>query len=388
MRKYDIILFENYHLASHHKYDVVLIARLLKYSGYKVAILDIYGEENVDEIEGIPIEHLQSIGTIPNDKWNKAPKNKIHSLYATIRFLWQQYLYMRKVVKKVQDRADMFYCGSYHLLMPSAFMKLHKPCFYWGLRSHRMSCFGKHFRRNPLLAFRMLYLKNRFIKNPYQKLFVSNEIIKNEFIQLGINENRLVIREERCIEETSNCNKEKLDSKCTFLTIGMLRPDKQIDKTISAYQKAQIENSRLLLVGRSSSPQYEDIISKSSANNNKIDRVNKFLEYDDFNSYIACAHYVVFADRKQASSVTNGTMLEALINHRPIIAPNYDPYAYYIKKYNIGILYEPDDKESFKEAFIKAEKVGCESFFPSINAFLHTISFEKVSKDLSEALKR
>ena len=43
--KYDFILFENYHQATNHKYDVFLIAKLLKSKGLKVAVLDIYHED-------------------------------------------------------------------------------------------------------------------------------------------------------------------------------------------------------------------------------------------------------------------------------------------------------------------------------------------------------
>ncbi len=383
---FDIILFENNHLAFHHKYDVILIAKLLKHAGSKVAIFDIYKEDNVDEIEGIPVIHLSQIGVIPNDRWNKKPKNKVHSFLSIIRFLYQQHCYFKKVLKEITPLADCFYFGSYHEYMSSQLLKIKKTCYTWGLRSSRMSCFWQHFKKNPLLAFRMLYLRNKFKQNAYQKLFVSNNIIRKEFINLGIPENRLIIREERCIENIFETQEDKLNPQCTFLTIGMLRPNKQVDKTIGAFKNPLLVNARLLLIGKAD-PQYDVFIKKSIDNDKRIIRVSEFLNYDKFNSYIAQSHFVVFADKQQASSVTNGTMLEALINYRPIIAPNYDPYAYYIKKYKIGLLYNPEDIKSYQDAMILATKIGCNLFFPAIREYLKTIQFDKVSNDLYNVMK-
>ena len=115
--KYDFILFENYHHASNHKYDMFLIAKLLKSKGLKVAVLDIYHEDREHEHDGIPVIHLQKEKVIPDDKWQKAPVNKLFSLLCLVRFLWQQHFYMKDVLSEVEPLADRFYCGSYHIGM-------------------------------------------------------------------------------------------------------------------------------------------------------------------------------------------------------------------------------------------------------------------------------
>ena len=63
--KYDFILFENYHQAQNHKIDLVLIARMLQSQGMKVAILNIYGEDNSGEVDGIEIINLPFKATPP-----------------------------------------------------------------------------------------------------------------------------------------------------------------------------------------------------------------------------------------------------------------------------------------------------------------------------------
>lgn len=384
-RHFDFIVFENYHQASHHKIDMVLIAKMLQHEGKSVAILNIYNEDNTEDIDGILVINLPWKKRIPNDIYQKNPKNKIHSLLCYCRFLWQQHWYMKDVVKFIEPMAHQFYCGSYHLGMSSQLFKMKKPCYYWGLRSSRMTGFWNKFRRDPIKAIRMLMLREAFKKNPAQKLFVSNQIIKNEFVALGIPQNRMAIREERCIEYINDTNADRLDKNISFLVIGQLRIEKHVELTINAFKKANIKNSFLKLIGKSRG-NYEEQIQNAANGYDNIVRKNVFLSYSDFIDNFKQSHFVLFADEEGESCITNGTMLEALINYRPIICPNYNPYRYYIEKYKIGILYTPSDVDSYAEAIKTAEKLGIEYFIPAINNFLETITFERVAKSLNNAI--
>lgn len=365
---------------------MVLIARMLQSQGLRVAILDVYGEDNTDTIEGIEVLHLPFKMTIPNDKWKLAPKNKIHSLFCTLRFLWQQHWYIKKCVKYIEPWADNFYCGSHYLLMSTELLKMQKKCFFWGLRSNRMTGFWYKLKSNPIEAIQMLRLKNAFMNNKNCNLFVSNEIIKEEFNTLGIPKERLIIREERCIESVRTSNTDDMDINPSFLVIGQLREEKQLPLTIEAFKKACISNSTLYLVGRSRG-KYETAIESSIEGMKNIIRENRFLEYNDFNSYFSNCHFVLFADVQGESCITNGTMMEALINHRPIICPNYNPYSYYINKYHIGLAYKPNDVVSYANTLQEAIALGTEYFADNINKFLETLTFEHVSKKLLSDLQ-
>lgn len=384
---YDFILFENFHSAFHHKYDVLLIARLLKSKGLKIAVLNIYGEDNPKDFPGIDFIELPFKDCPPNDKaWLEYKGSVFFRLFYVIRFLFQQRRYMRKVRSFVSDKANSFYLGSYHLLMPTTFMNLKKNCYYWGLRSYRMTGFFTLFLKNPFLAFRMIYLKNSFLKNDSQSLFVSNEIIKNEFLQIGIPENRLIIREERCIENIKLFNPNSKDSYFSLLVIGGLRRQKHIEKTIAAFKRANLQNSVLRLVGENNDTIYENIILKEIERCNNIERINKHLQYDVFNRYIENSHFTLFADEKAASTVTNGTMMESIINYTPIIAPDYDPYSYYVKKYGIGLTYQPDNIENYAFTIKKAQELGYNSFIDNITKFQKSIEFGNVASQLYDSL--
>lgn len=382
MAKFDFLLFENYHQAQNHKFDLLLIARLLQNAGLNIAIVDIYHEDNVDEMEGVPVVHLHYHHPIPNDKWQLHPKNKFLSMLCTFRFLWQQRRYMQHVWKEIEPLADRFYCGSYHLMMPMTFFKSKKPCYYWGLRSSRMTDFWKHFKRNPIIGIRMLRLKQAFMRNPSQCLFVSNEIIKKEFENLGVDDKRLVIREERCTDGTEEPHYETLSRNFSILTIGMLRPEKRIDYTVKEFLSASIEKSWTYTLAGKSQGRYEEVINNATRRHDNVRRINEYMDYERFYELIRESHFVVLADKQQLSSVTNGTMMEALINYRPIIVPNYNPYKYYIEKFGLGIMFNPERPGDLAQAIVKAERLGTRHFEDSIRNYLATIEFENVSKKL------
>ena len=386
IEKLDFLFFENFRIATHHKIDLVLIARMLQSQGFKVAILNIYGEDNDEMVNGIPIVNLSFSLPIPDDRWQLEPKNKVHSLYALCRFLWQQHCYMKKVAKEIEPMADYFYCGSYHTSMSSQLCLMQKPCYYWGLRTERLRDVWSHCKKNFVDGLHMWWLKRRFMRNPYQRLFVSNSIIKAEHEKIGLNPNRMVIREERCIEAVENANLQSLQNVTTFLVIGHLRKQKNIPFTIKAYQMADVNNSQLMLVGKSDE-KYEKEITDVKGTDTRVKRVNIFLSYEDFNSNISQSHFVLFADEQGKSCITNGTMMEALINHRPIICPNYNPYSYYIETYHVGLLYTPHDMSSYAEAIQKAVKLGVEYFVPYIDKFLEDLLFDKVSCNLYKGIK-
>mgnify|MGYP003288291410 CR=1 FL=1 len=376
---YDFILFENFHQAQNHKIDLVLIARMLQSQGQKVAILNIYGEDNSKEIDGIEIINLPFKATPPQ-------YHKI-KLIGKIEFLIWQRRYFKKVIKYIAPLAKNFYFGSYHVQMPTELFKIKKPCFYWGLRSSRMTNFARMFKKQDFInVLHAIKQRNLFIKNPKQCLFVSNEIIEKEFENLGINANRLVIREERCIEQNTRCNADKCSPRPLFLVIGQLRKQKNLPITIEAFKLANIPDAKLCLIGRSQD-KYEKEITATINNDDRIERNNSFLEYDDFLNYYTNAHFVLFADEQGDSCITNGTFTEALIQHRPVVAPDYNPYSYYINKYGLGILYKPKDIDSYANAMKQAVEFGVEYFQENIEKFLKGITFERVANKLVEDIK-
>lgn len=383
---YDFLLFENYHLAQHHRLDVLIIAKMLKSQGLKVAIFDIYHEDRADDIEGIPVLHWSSKNPIPDDSWMIRKHTVFETIIKSNIFQWQLHCYMKEVKSFIIDKAKNFYCGSYHNGMSTVFFDIQKPCYWWGLRSERFHFSIRKLIPSPHFGLHLLKERKKFIRNQNQRLFISNPIIIEEHERLGISRGRMIIREERVVEKVSEANLQTLDKNISFLVIGQLREAKHVPFTIQAFRKANIDGATLKLIGRSQD-EYEKEIQSAISKDKRIIRKNAFLEYDDFNKHFSESHFVVFADEQGPSCITNGTMTEALINHRPIICPNYNPYKYYIEKYNIGLMYEAGNVDSYAATMKIARDLGVEYFQTSIDEFLKTIRFDVVAKKLVEDLK-
>lgn len=374
------LLFDSFHLAQNHKLDVLIIAKMLKSQGEDVTIFDIFHEYNEDIIEGIPILHWKSNITVPDDSWMPQKHSFLETIWKGLKFGIHKDLYMRAVKKFIVDKADVYYCGSYYNNMSTILLGLKKPCFWWGLRSDRFHFSISKFLHRPYRTLNLLIARIKFLSNSNQYLFVSNSFILEEHVRIGIPRNRMVIREERCIESMPNPNYNLLKKTFTFLTIGQLRPDKRIDFTINEFSKIKTL-CQYVLAGKSQES-YENVISCSINAHNNIIRINKFLDYSEFNLLFQQAQFVVLADKQQVGSVTNGTFLESLINFRPVIAPNYNPYKYYIDKYQIGILFDPNIPGDLTNAMQKAIERGCWYYENNIREFLKTIQFENLSKKL------
>ena len=375
------MLFESYHLAHNHIFDVVLIARMLQSQGNNVVIFDIYHEIAEDSLDGVPVMHWSSKYKVPDDTW----RIRKHSMWETLIkgkvFWYQQHQYMKEVLAFIENKADVFYCGSYHNGMSTVLFRMQKPCYWWGLRSERFRFSWRKLIPSLMSGFHILLERQRFLKNPFQRLFVSNQIIVDEHAHLGVPRNRMVIREERVVEASTDANLQLLDKNVSFLIIGQLRKEKNIPTSINAFRVANIDGATLKLVGKSRVG-YEDIIKKAMHGDSCFIRQDAFLEYDDFNKHIMESHFVLFADEESSCCITNGTMMEALINHRPIICPDYNPYKYYVEKYGVGLLYNPRSIDSYAFAMRKASMLGVEYFQSAINKYLQTIQFDVVAKQL------
>lgn len=382
----DFLLFENYRLAQHHKFDVLIIAKMLKSQGHNVAIFDIYHEDKDSDIEGIPVLHWISKASVPDDSWMLRKHSVFETIIKSSLFRRQLHSYMQEVKSFIIDKANNFYCGSYHNGMSTVLFDIQKPCYWWGLRSERFRFSIRKMIPSPLFGLHVLEERKRFINNPCQRLFVSNQIIMDEHERLGVPRNRMVIREERVVEKTMDSNLNMLDQNVSFLVIGQLRKEKHIPTTIAAFKKANINEAMLKLIGRSQG-EYEEEIFKAIDEDNRIFRLNAFLKYDDFNKHFSSSHFVLFADEEGVSCITNGTMTEALINHRPIICPNYNPYKYYIEKYGFDLLYEAGNEDSYASALVKASKLGVQFFQSAIEKYLHTIQFDVVATKFAREIK-
>jgi glycosyltransferase involved in cell wall biosynthesis len=385
---YDFILFENWHQATNHLKDVGIIASMLRDCGYTVAVADVYHNIiNEDYINDVPVINIQH-----HVSFIAYPKTGLLSLWPFRKTIGainmnREARHLKGVMKELEGSYKHLYCGSYYVKMPISWLRLipsETSVFFWGLRSSRLVQYKR--KAYDVEGMRSFFLRRYFNQHQNLKFFVSDQLIYDEFLQLGISPERLVIRPERFIEDYSEPIK-KDNSFLSLLSIGSLRPAKRIERIVQAIKVINDQEIFYTIAGCASS-EYEAVIEKEiGENRERINRLNYRLSEDDFQSLIKNADFLVLCDRPQASNVTNGTMNEALLAGVPIIAPNYDPYKYFIENYKVGIMYDPGDEHSLVNAILRAKREGNAAFSPSIHKYQSLFLRKNIVAEFSNSLK-
>lgn len=379
---YDFILFENYHLAINHYKDVCLIAKMLKASGYTVAIADVFDEASSCIVDGVP--HVTINASMPKMNFRST---KLPILRVILQYFHAQAIrkYLAKTVQELNPICKNLYAGSYHVGMSLKMLKSipsEKCVFLWGLRSSRLYEYKLHKDINSLNCYR---LAKYVYKHDNVKFFVSDNFIKLEFIELGISENRLVIRPERVIDKLPVLSQNTINKTINLLSIGSLRPQKRIEKILDALKKIPDAPVFYRIAGKADDV-YEQIIQRAMVGVQNAERLNYRLSEEEYNLLISKCDFLVLCDQKMPSNVTNGTLNEALLQGKPVIAPNYDPYKAIIDEYKIGLVYDPDEKTSLCSAIVNASEIGRASFDEAIIRYQKTLLFSTVVEHFRDDL--
>lgn len=371
---YDFIIFEHSGLRNHFV-DLIAIGKMLHQSGYKVAIANVTSESTECKDANLPIINLEKGA----DDFNSKKK------------------YMRYVIRELSPLTMHFYIGS--LLSSSnlnwlKYIPSHQKAFIWLLRSFFLTFYKrpKISRYYPLQFINSIRNRWRTLKQSNICFFVSDPIIMQELEHLGYNRNKMVLRPERT---TSAINpvKSKHNTPLSILSIGALREEKRLDLCIDALDSLERDTGiHLTIAGKAYSIHgYDKMLEQKSNASTHVTRIPHRLSDEEYNDLINSTDYLILCDEKQPGCITNGTMAEALLAGRPIIAPDYDPYKYIIEKYAVGILYNLHDKESFKDALRRATITSPQSFKDGIIKYQKDHSYERVlsnfATEVDNALK-
>lgn len=381
---YDFILFENFHWAFNHYKDVLIIAELLQSNGYKVAIADVFQEKDYCVKTGIP--HIQ-IKAKSNFDIN--PSNNPIKFFAFLENSRNKHLidsYLCKVIEEIIPYADNFYVGSYHASLSLRWLKLfpkNKNVFFWGLRSYRL--YEYKLRPFSPVGINSYFLRKHIDKNDNIRFFVSDQLIRKEFLDLGICENRLIVRPERYTVATKI--KQSTNPDTIFFSIGSIRENKRIELILDAFSKLKTTDYKYIIAGKASD-YYESIIKNHIYSNKLIERLNYRIPEDEYVEIFEKSDFLILCDKRQHALVTNGTLNEALLNGIPVIAPNYNPYKYIIEKYHVGYLFEPDNIDSLISCILQAIKGGKDVFSSDLLNYQTKYLFINVAEEFGKSLKK
>jgi glycosyltransferase involved in cell wall biosynthesis len=232
-------------------------------------------------------------------------------------------------------------------------------------------------------------IKKRALQNDYIKFVVSNELILQEFVQLGISENRIVCRPERTITELPEVKgvNERKGSLC-LLSIGAIRTKKKVEHCLKALKILKDPSIRYIIAGKSNSEEKEKSIEKSMIGLQNVERRNYRLEDKEYQNLIEQCDFMVLCDDNFKESISSGTMNEAVLNNKPVIASNCPTFNYFVGKYHLGLLYKWNDIHSLADAIKEAKDKGSNSFIKSIRDYQSLFLEENVVRCFKEDMSK
>ena len=390
---YDFILFEHLYAVQNHYKDLTNLVVLLKAAGYRVAIADAFKEAILCKVEGVP--HINI--SIKCPKEFKEPstylpkRSALKKLYYRIR----KDFYMYKVVKYLNSMTDNMYVGSMTLDTPVFFMRAFSPnktYYIWALRSSHVLPWKKKIRNFSSLVSMMLY--NNMKKHHNLRLLVSNKLIQTEFIEkAGVKIDRLILRPERFISTikrpATRCQKE--NKTLHLLFIGTLRPFKNVEFCLKALNKLNDENIYYTIAGRCKKrcdENYNQFVKELAEKTKNVSRIDRYIPEEEYLMLIEDCDFLILCDKTQESCASNGTMSEALLSGKPIIAPDFNPFKYEIENYGVGYLYRYNDLDSLCDILIKAREEGVEHFTDNLYNYQKMFMMDEVARNLKAQIER
>lgn len=387
--KYDFVLFENLYLIENHYKDLCIIAEILKKAGYTVAFADVFKEDSLCKVEGIP--HITFK--------RKALKHfcKVRANTDTLPRIFRYYMryrqghQLRYVINQLRGVTKNVYVGSLTLATPTLFIRYFNNetnYYFWGLRASSLLGWKKNFFGYSYFISKKFF--GYITKRKNIRLFVSNELIKHEFVKdLGIEPFRLILRPERMIKvkPVMMMNIDRNDS-LHLLTIGTLRPFKQVEFCLDALRELNDPRIYYTIAGRSKDINgYEEMIEERMKSVHNVTRINRYIPDDEYRVILESCDFLVLCDGIQDSCASNGTMSEALLMGKPIIAPNFNPFKNEVDFFGVGLLYEYQSinslKDRIKEAFIKRPSY----FYPYLSVYQNLFLEDKVINDIKNQIE-
>ena len=118
-----------------------------------------------------------------------------------------------------------------------------------------------------------------------------------------------------------------------------------------------------------------------------VTRINKYLDDEEYERLMSSCDALLLCDGDQLSCASNGTMSEALLHGKPIIAPNFNPFKYEVETFGVGALYEYENIDSLAETLLLFLKGGTEKFMKSLEVYQNGYLFKNVSLSLRDQIE-
>jgi beta-1,4-mannosyltransferase len=137
-----------------------------------------------------------------------------------------------------------------------------------------------------------------------------------------------------------------------LLSIGTLRPYKNIERLIDAFAALPATSRGILLIaGAAKSAGYAEELRARAAAVPGVRLRAEFIADEQLPTYLAAADLVVLPYR---SLLTSGILLWALSYARPVVAPAFGPVRELLREGHAGFLFAPGDDDALRAALERA----------------------------------
>lgn len=383
--KYDFVLLENLYSVENHYKDLIILATLLREAGFSVAIADVFKEQELCKVPDVP--HISLGIHCPRLFKKNQVYSQEHSRLKNLYYRIIKDIYLWRIVKGLKGVSSNIYLGSLTLDTPACFFSAfdkNTKYYMWALRSSVPTYWKNSDKGFYYYVSKSLFKCIQKYKN--LKLIVSNDIIRNEFeINVGVERSRLLVRPERVISEKPNpkVSRSTMDGELKILYIGTIRPSKQIEFCLEAMKRINKSNILYTIAGRCrEDKEYGDKINLLAASTPNVVRIDRYIPDEEYEQLLNDCDFVVLCDEKEASCASNGTMSEALLHGKPIIAPDINPFKYEVEKYGVGFLYKYGDVVSLCNVLERAIYKDTTEFVEKISVYQENFILHNVALSL------
>lgn len=174
-----------------------------------------------------------------------------------------------------------------------------------------------------------------------------------------------------------------------FLTIGTILKSKNHAFALEAFAQARLPYA-YLIAGK-----IIDHVGEWVAR--RVDQLSKepnlsirgrfgYLKEEEYTNLMQGASFLIFPYDFTRGDISSQVLHDAFSTETPFIAPDIEPFRWYVEHYGIGLLYKEGDTESFARILHSAHKEGTAAFAGKFSALQRDHSLEVIREKFLAAL--
>lgn len=166
-----------------------------------------------------------------------------------------------------------------------------------------------------------------------------------------------------------------------FLTIGTISKSKSHILALDAFEQARLPYS-YTIAGKALDATGEKVMERTEVLSKDPALAVRgrfgYLDDRDYNALMQSASFLIFPYDFTRGNISSQVLHDAFSTRTPFIAPDIEPFRWYVQQYGIGILYAEGDPKSFAESVRAAMRIGRDAFVDKFATLQEAHSIESI----------